>query len=50
MTPDTTSSYYAAYTITAIVYIGYAFYIWKRAKKVRQRLAEKKADPSLRSG
>jgi hypothetical protein len=46
MTPDTTSSYYAAYTITALVYIGYAFYIWRRAKRVRERLAAKKADPS----
>ena len=48
MTPDTTSSYYAAYTITAIVYIGYAFYIWRRAKRVREQLKER--DPSLRSG
>jgi hypothetical protein len=50
MTPDTTSSYYAAYTITAIVYIGYSFFIWRRAKRVRQKLSERrKADPSLRS-
>jgi hypothetical protein len=50
MMPDTTGPYYAAYTITAIVFIGYPLYIWWRAKKVRERLAEKKADPSLRSG
>ena len=48
MTPDTTSSYYAAYTITAIVYIGYAFYIWRRAKRVRERLKERDLS-SLRS-
>jgi hypothetical protein len=47
MTPDTTSSYYAAYTITAIVYIGYSFFIWRRAKKVREQLQRR--DPSLRS-
>ncbi len=43
--PDTTGSYYAAYTITALVYIGYSFYIWRRAKTVRERLKER--DPSL---
>lgn len=48
--PDTTASYYAAYTITAVVYIGYAFYIWRRATKVREQLKERTADPSsLRS-
>jgi hypothetical protein len=44
---DTWGPYRAAYIIVALVYSGYAFSIWWRAKKVQERL--RRADPSLRS-
>jgi len=46
---DTWSSFIAAYTITPIVFAAYAFSIWRRAKKVRERAQRLKADSSLRS-
>lgn len=47
--PDTTGPYYAAYLITAVVLIGYAFSIWRRAKTASEKLAERSANPQRRS-
>jgi hypothetical protein len=47
--PDTSGPYIAAYIITAVVYGGYAFSIWLRAKRVREELQARKADSSRRS-
>ena len=35
MTPDTTSYYYAAYAVLAVLYGGYVVSLWIRARKVR---------------
>lgn len=37
--PDTTGPFYAAYIITAVVFVGYGFSIWRREKKAREALA-----------
>ena len=34
---DTTSTYHAGYDVAAIIYTSYAFFIWRRAKKLRDR-------------
>lgn len=47
--PDTTGPFIAAYTITALVYVGYAFHLWRRTKRVRERLKQRGPDSSLRS-
>lgn len=47
--PDTTGPFYAAYIITAVVFIGYAYSIWRRAKKAEDALADADTHPSHRS-
>jgi hypothetical protein len=46
---DTWASFYAAYTITPIIFAAYVFSIWRRAKTVREKAARLKAGSSLRS-
>jgi hypothetical protein len=48
--PETWGPYRAAYIIVAVVYGGYAFSIWWRTKRAKEKLERMKADPSLRSG
>lgn len=36
MTPDTSSYYYAAYVITAVVFGGYVASLWWRARSVKK--------------
>lgn len=47
--PDTTGPFYAAYIITAVVFIGYAYSIWRRAKNAEKALANPDKYPSHRS-
>jgi hypothetical protein len=39
---DTWGVYRAAYIIAAVVYGGYALTIWLRAKRIRERLRERR--------
>jgi hypothetical protein len=34
---DTTGTYHAGYAVAAIIYVGYTLFIWRRAKKLRDR-------------
>jgi hypothetical protein len=37
MTPDTSSYYYAAYGVLGVLYAGYVWTLWRRAKKVGEK-------------
>ena len=37
MTPDTSSYYYAAYVVLAVLYGGYVWSLWRRAKNVGKK-------------
>jgi hypothetical protein len=47
---DTWGPYHAAYIIAAVVYGGYAFTIWRRAKTAREKLRAAQNEPSARQG
>ena len=36
--PDTARYYHIAYTWAAVLYNGYALFLWRRARRVRARL------------
>ena len=36
--PDTATYYHIAYTWAAVLYGGYALLLWRRARRVRERL------------
>jgi hypothetical protein len=38
--PDTTTYYHIAYTWAAILYSGYALFLWSRARRIRARLRD----------
>lgn len=38
MPPDTSAYYHAAYIVAAVLYTGYALTLWRRARRVRERL------------
>lgn len=46
--PDTWLPYRVAYVAVAVAYASYAFSIWWRARRVKERLEGVKADPSRR--
>lgn len=35
---DTSGPFYAAYTLTAVLYGGYLFTLWRRARRLQERL------------
>ena len=35
---DTWGPFYAAYTVTAVLYAGYLFTLWRRARRLQERL------------
>lgn len=37
--PDTATYYHIAYAWAAVLYSGYALFLWRRARRVRTRLA-----------
>jgi hypothetical protein len=37
--PDTATYYHIAYTWAGVLYSGYALFLWRRARRVRVRLA-----------
>ncbi len=38
MPPDTSAYFHAAYVVAAVLYTGYALTLWRRARRVRERL------------
>lgn len=40
MPPDTSAYFHAAYVVAAVLYAGYTFTLWRRAKRVRDRLRQ----------
>jgi hypothetical protein len=42
---DSTGPYHAAYVIAAVVYAGYAWSVWWRARRARERLRNEERRP-----
>lgn len=40
MPPDTSAYFHAAYIVAAVLYTGYALTLWRRARRVRERLRQ----------
>lgn len=38
--PDTSTAFHLAYIVAAVIYGGYSFFLWRRARKLRARRAE----------
>ena len=38
MTPDTSRYFIAAYVAAAAIYSAYAFFLWRRTRRVKRRL------------
>lgn len=38
MPPDTSAYYHAAYIVAAVLYTAYSLTLWRRARRVRERL------------
>ena len=41
--PETSFYYHAAYTAAAVIYAGYSFALWRRARRVHERLRHRGA-------
>ena len=37
--PDTSTPFHLAYIVAAVIYGGYAFFLWRRSRKLRARRA-----------